>query len=174
MVFFDPMHQTHNNENDYCWQKRGRNETQKVLANTGRRRLNIIGALNPVSLIPTIILSEANCNQDMIKVFFDELKKEYSTADTIHCFLDNASYNRAYSVQDYAKEKGIVLHYLPPYSPNLNLIERLWKFCKKKLVKNKYYPSFQEFFDATINFFATIECHSAELKTLLNPKFQII
>lgn len=174
VVFFDPMHQTHNNENDYCWQARGRSETQNVLANTGRRRLNIMGAMNPISLIPTILLSEANCDQETLKIFLNELKGEYPLCTTIHCFLDNASYNRAYSVQDYAQTRGIMLHYLPPYSPNLNLIERLWKFSKKKLVKNKYYPTFQEFYDATSDFFANIEDHMVELKSLLNLKFQII
>ena len=53
LLFLDPMHQIHNNENDYAWQPKGLEGTKQVLANTGRKRLNIIGAINPVSLQPT-------------------------------------------------------------------------------------------------------------------------
>ena len=61
LLFADPVHQVHNNENDYCWQLRGAAHTKTALANTGRRRLNIIGAINAVSLQPTILLTEENC-----------------------------------------------------------------------------------------------------------------
>ena len=59
-LYLDPMHQIHNNENDYAWQFKGINGTKQVLANTGRRRLKIIGAINPVSFEPTILLTEGN------------------------------------------------------------------------------------------------------------------
>lgn len=49
MVFTDPVHQVHNNENDYAWQFKGKQGTRIILVNTGRRRVNIIGVLNPLS-----------------------------------------------------------------------------------------------------------------------------
>jgi len=108
-------------------------------------------------------------------VFLGEIRKEYTDqSKTVHVFLDNARYNRAYRVQARAKELDITLHYLPPYSPNLNLIERLWKFFKKKVIKNHYYVTFTEFSDAIINFFHDIAVHDEELKTLLTLNFEII
>ena len=168
------MHQLHNSEPDYAWQIRGEENTHRILANSGRRRLNIIGALNPLTLIPTIVLTEDNCDREMMMVFLEEIRKEYPDCETIHIFLDNASYNRAYDTGEKATELGIKLHYLPPYCPNLNLIERLWKFCKKKLVKNKYYPTFDLFFQAHCDFFRDIEKYQQELNTLLALNFEII
>ena len=60
-LYLDPMHKVHNNENDYAWQDKGIKGNKTVLANTGRRRLDIIGAINPVTFKPTILLTEENC-----------------------------------------------------------------------------------------------------------------
>lgn len=175
VLFLDPVHQIHNNENDYEWQIKGKDQTRNVRANTGRRRINVIGGLNPVTRRPITLVTEANCDQETLMVFLDEIRKEYTDDEkAVHIFLDNARYNRAYRVQAKAEELNIKLHYLPPYSPNLNLIERLWKFFKKEVVKNKYYATFQEFHDAIVRFFHDIPIHDRELETLLSLKFEII
>ena len=132
LLFLDPMHQIHNNENDYAWQPKGLEGTKQVLANTGRKRLNIIGAINPVSLQPTILLTEDNCSAEVIEAFLEEIKKQYNKAKTICIILDNARYQRSNLVQTTAKFFNIDLLLLPPYSPNLNLIERLWRYFKKR------------------------------------------
>jgi transposase len=92
--------------------------------------------------------------------------------------LDNARYQKAYEVQEYAKMKNIQLEYLPAYSPNLNLIERFWKFTKKVLVINQYYETYTEFQTAFKNFFTLLEQpnhqHMNSLKTLLTMNFEII
>jgi transposase len=141
LLFADPVHQVHNNENDYCWQLKGKAHTKTALANTGRRRLNIIGAINPVSLKPTVMLTEENCSMEVMEAFLEEIKNQYPTATSICIILDNARYQRAYSVQRKAEQLNINLIYLPPYCPNLNLIERLWRYFKKKVMKNKYFHS---------------------------------
>lgn len=144
-------------------------------ANSGRRRINVIGALNAVTRRPVTLVTEANCDQETMMVFLGEVRKEYpDPAETLHLFLDNARYNRAYSVQEKAKRLNIVLHYLPPYSPNLNLIERLWKFFKKKVIKNRYYGTFAEFSDAIVSFFHRLDRYDSELESLLSLKFEII
>lgn len=91
------------------------------------------------------MIEEENCDQSSTKRFFDLLRQEYPDTTPIHIFLDNAKYQKCYTVQEYAKEINIVLEYLPAYSPNLNLIERFWKFTKKVLVRNQYYETFDEF-----------------------------
>lgn len=86
---------------------------------------------------------------------------------------DNAKYQKCIIVQDLAASFGIELLYLPPYSPNLNLIERLWKFVKKKCLYSKYYSDFT-LFKSTIT-----EClskthseYKRELDSLLTFNFQ--
>lgn len=174
LLFVDPVHQVHNNENDYCWQLKGAANTKTALANTGRRRLNIIGAINALTLQPTVMLTEENCCTEVIEAFLQEIKAQYPTAKTICIVLDNARYQRAYAVQKKAKELNIELIYLPPYCPNLNLIERLWRFFKKKVMKNKYYESFAEFENTVERFFMYFNDNSEKLKTLLSFKFGII
>jgi transposase len=174
LLFLDPMHQIHNNENDFSWQFKGKEFTKQIKANTGRRRMNIVGAINPVTLEPTVIITEENCCEELIQAFLLEVKQQYKEADTICIILDNARYQRAYSVKDLADKLNINLIFLPPYCPNLNLIERLWKFFKKKVMKNKYYQSFKEFEEIVFNFFKHFDIYKNELTTLLNFKFGII
>jgi transposase len=174
LLFLDPMHQIHNNENDYSWQFKGKEFTKQIRANTGRRRMNIVGAINPVTLESTTIITEENCCEELIQAFLYEVREQYKNAKTICIVLDNARYQRAYSVKELADKLKINLVFLPPYCPNLNLIERLWKFFKKKVMKNKYYQTFAEFEKVVYDFFKYFDIYKEELVTLLNFKFGII
>lgn len=87
--------------------------------------------------------------------------------------LDNARYQRCKLVIEKAEELGIELLFLPPYSPNLNLIERLWKFVKKEVLYGKYYDNFEKFKEAITNCLEETEKkHKKALDSLLNLKFQ--
>ena len=112
--------------------------------------------------------------REVIKSFLKQIRNDYPKAPKITVFLDNPRYNRAYDVQALAQELNITLAYLPPYAPNLNLIERLWKFFKKKVMKNTYYPSFHSFYQAIDNFFKNLSDYEKELTSLLTLNFQII
>jgi transposase len=73
-----------------------------------------------------------------------------------------------------AKTLGIDLLFLPPYSPNLNLIERLWNFTKKKCLYNEFYETFSEFKEAIDDYLNKVKSiYKDQVKTLLNPKFQL-
>jgi transposase len=174
VLFLDPAHQVHNVDNSYCWQLKGKSETKTVPSNSGRERLTVIGAINPDTYKPTILTTEDNCDGQMMTIFLGEVRKDYPKAKTIYIFLDNAKYNHSNLVTAEAKQLGIVLLFLPPYSPNLNLIERLWKFMKKKVKANKYYKTFKEFTSAIHDFFKNISQYKTELKTLLTLSFEII
>ena len=174
LLFADPMHQIHNVENDYAWQEIGKAGTKEIASNTGRRRLNIIGAINPLTFKPTILLEEENCNASSIERLLEAIRKQYSEAETICLILDNARYQKGAIAQQKAKELNIDLVYLPPYSPNLNLIERLWRFFKKKIMKNTYYEDFQTFRMAIAQFFANFDQYTIQIEKLLNFKFGII
>ena len=125
-------------DNREAWQFRGKQGTKKIQTNTGRRRINGIGGVNPITMKTTTIITEDNCDKTVVVTYLEKLRKEYPTRKKIYMLLDNASYNRARMVREKAKQCNIQLVYLPPYSPNLNLIERLWKFFKKKIRRNKY------------------------------------
>lgn len=87
--------------------------------------------------------------------------------------LDNASYQRCHLVQACALRLGIELLFLPPYSPNLNLIERLWKFVKKQCLYSKYYEKFEPFQQAISDCLASASTrHKNELESLLTLNFQ--
>lgn len=161
-------------ENGYCWQEIGKEGTKIISSNTGRKRVTILGALNPISLNPTTIITESNCDQEAIKILLEEIRKDYPETDTIHAILDNARYHYAKSVIEKAEELKIKLIFLPSYCPNLNLIERFWKFLKKKLKKNKFYDTFEKFIDAIYKFFKNIGQYKEELKQLLTMNFEII
>ncbi len=87
--------------------------------------------------------------------------------------LDNARYQRCKVVTEKAAELGIELLFLPPYSPNLNLIERLWKFVKKQVLYSKYYEKFEDFKAAITKCLEQSETkHKEALDSLLKLNFQ--
>jgi len=87
--------------------------------------------------------------------------------------LDNARYQHCQLVEELAKELGITLQFLPSYSPNLNLIERLWKFVKKKCLYNVYYETFEDFVEGINDCLKRVETeYKNELATLMKPNFQ--
>lgn len=175
VLFTDPTHQIYNNVNGYCWQEIGRDNTKLALANSGRKRINIIGAINALTREPTTIITEENCNAAVIEQLLGQICQQYPDRTLrIHLFLDNARYHHNREVKKLAKRSNIKLEFLPAYSPNLNLIERLWKFLKKKVRKNKYYDTFEKFKKAVCEFFKNIDQYQSELKTLLTLNFEII
>ena len=87
--------------------------------------------------------------------------------------LDNARYQKCAVVQDLAERLHIELLYLPSYSPNLNLIERLWKFVKKQCLYSKYYADYEAFTQAISYCLQhTHDLHKKELDSLLTLRFQ--
>ena len=87
--------------------------------------------------------------------------------------LDNARYQKCALVQQLAKELRVELLYLPTYSPNLNLIERLWKFVKKECLSSRYYEDFTRFKAAIVECLEGVEGkHKAAIASLLTLNFQ--
>jgi len=173
VVFYDPVHQLHNTINDKCWQRKGGENTLVLESNTGRKRVTVLGALNPLNLNFTSITLTGMVDKEVTKVVLKNLRDTYPDKKEIVVILDNAAYNRAYAVQEYAAELNITLKYLPPYSPNLNLIERVWKFLKKKL-KNKYIEKFEDFLLWINNFCKNFEDYHPEIRKIISNKIQII
>lgn len=150
VCFIDGVHPTHNVQSAYGWVKKG--IRKEIPSNSGRSRLNLTGALDIISQ-KVIIQSDKTLNADASIRFFRKIEEAYPDKDTIHVFCDNARYYKNQLVQGYLKESKIQLHYLPPYSPNLNPIERLWKWMKERVIYNAYYTEFEEFKAAVLGFF---------------------
>lgn len=102
------------------------------------------------------------------------IKKAYPDKKVIHLFVDNARYYRSQLVQDYLKSFPIKMHFLPPYSPNLNPIERLWKFLKKQVIKSHYISDPKVFKQRINDFFAHIGNDKDQLQSLINTNFQML
>ena len=92
----------------------------------------------------------------------------------VHVIWDNARPHRNDEVHAFSKELGIKLHYLPPYSPNLNLVERVWKLMHESVRYNKYYDKFSEFTEATIGFFKSICRKKNILRERITDSFQTL
>lgn len=168
IYFMDGVHPLHNSMLCNGWIKKG---TEKaVKSNTGRDRLNINGACN-VENAEVIIHEDVSVNAQSTIELFDKMQI-HQRKGKLFVIADNAKYYRSNLVSAYLKENNRVqLIFLPSYSPNLNLIERLWKFYKKKILYDKYYETFKEFKQQTKIFFENIEIYKEELINLLKDNF---
>lgn len=169
--FVDGVHPLHNSQPAYGWLKKGFDYSLE--SNTGRQRININGAYNLEDHKVVIEESEWINAQSTLGLFKKVLKEQ--PKGMIYIVLDNARYYRSQIVREFLKDHSrIKLMFLPPYSPNLNVIERLWRFFKKKTLYNTYYEHFSHFRRSCLKFFNTIEIYQSELRTLMTDKFQII
>lgn len=116
-----------------------------IKAPAGRKRVNILGALNAITKQVHFMSTEDTVNKQTIMDFLYHLRIYHHDMKPIYIVLDNARYHHAKVVRALAEKLNIKLLYLPPYSPNLNIIERLWKFLKKKCLYGRYYDSFEKF-----------------------------
>lgn len=140
----------------------------------GRNRINVLGTVDAFSKEVITHINTSYINAETVVEFLQQLRIHY-LQKPIAIVMDNARYQHCQMVMDKAKELDIEILFLPPYSPNLNIIERLWKFTKKKVLYGKYYESPTLFHDAIKTFFDQInQKYITELESLLTLKFQII
>jgi transposase len=143
-----------------------------VKAPSGRQRLNVLAALNAISHELFTVENLTYITSETVCKLLRRLAKTHQDLP-ITIILDNARYQRCALVQAVAQELGIELCYLPSYSPNLNLIERFWRFIKKQCLYSKYYPDSQSFQQAILTCIQEASTtHQDALKQLLTLRFQ--
>jgi transposase len=148
VYFLDGCHPTFNNHFGYAWIKKGTDFPIKT--QDGRKHLNLMGAYDPKNQ-ETVIKNYDTLNREAVIDFMKLLRKKNGET-RIHIIWDNVPYQHAKEVTKLAKEINIEIIYLPSYSPNLNLIERYWGFLRKKVLRNQFYGTFEDFKDAIISF----------------------
>lgn len=139
---------------------------------SGRQRYNVLGAINFATKKVHTITNTTYITATDICQMLRLLASEYA-GKKIHVVLDNARYQKCEMVTTLASDLKIDLVYLPPYSPNLNLIERLWKFTKGKL-RSKFYSdfiSFKDAIDSIIN--STGDVYKEHISSLISDKVQL-
>jgi transposase len=144
-----------------------------VQAPAGRQRFNVLGALNAINHQLVTVTNDSYITAETVCELLHQLAALKSGVP-ITIFLDNARYQRCALGIATAGSLHIELCFLPAYSPNLNLIERLWKFVKKQSLYSKYYADFAAFKAAIIECLAqTQTTHKADLVSLLTLRFQL-
>jgi transposase len=171
VYFTDGVHPQHNTRPENGWVLKG--ENFEIEANSGRKRVNINGALSARDVTEVAIV-EAECiNSQTLIALMESLEKKHPNK-MIHVVCDNAAYNKSWVIQEWLQDHpNFTIKYLPAYAPNLNLIERLWKYLKKEVINSYYYQTFSEFKTAILDFFKNIKNHSQELESLLTLKFRV-
>ena len=172
ILFLDDVHPSMQTKISHGWIKKGKE--MEISTTASRTRINILGAINLDNM--NVITEDCgkSINSQSIIDFFDSIKKAYSEKRAIHVILDQAGYNRSFEVREYAFRLGIHLHYLPPYSPNLNSIERLWKVMNEDVRNNVFFESAKKFKMKIIQFFDDeLPKLLPSLRSTINDKFHI-
>lgn len=169
VLFMDAAHFVHAAFLGFLW------SIQRIFVKSpsGRKRFNVLGAVNAITKQLHVVTNETYINAIVVCDLLKTISKEYM-GQKITLVMDNARYQKCALVMSLAAELKIDLLFLPPYSPNLNIIERLWKFVKKKSLNSRYYETFGEFQKAISG--ALHKCGDEwkdELKTLLVLNFQM-
>ena len=143
VYFADGVHPTHNTRSTHAWIEKGTQRLQPTLS--GRDRVNINAVINAKDPIEVIIEECKTVNAQTTKALYQKIIEANPDKKNIYIISDNARYYRNKELMAWIENTPVKPIFLPPYSPNLNLIERLWKFMRKKIINTKFYRTKEEF-----------------------------
>lgn len=172
VYFADAAHPTHNTRCTRAWTEKG--VPRPLLTVSGRERVNLNAALN--AHCPTQVhLDESTCvNAQSTRRLYEQLLAAHPDGRPIYVVCDNARYYKNKELTAWLADKPIVQVFLPPYSPNLNLIERLWKFLRQKIINATFYRTKGQFRQAVLGFFHRLDEFGHELAALLTLNFHLL
>ncbi len=170
IYFGDSVHPQHQTRLAYGWIHKS---TKKFMPTTARqKRINIIGAIT-LDNHQVLTMTTDKVHTASMKAFLKKLRAQNPSGKCLHFILDNAAYNKNKELKAFADELNIRLHYLSPYSPNLNPIERLWKIMHEVVTYNRYYATFAEFTEAILHFFRHVGKKKRLLRKRITDNFQL-
>jgi transposase len=144
-----------------------------VRAASGRQRFHVLGAWNALTRELVAVTNTTVVNTETMCELLRKLASQ-GLVGPITVVLDNARYQRNQVVQALAATLGIELLFLPSYSPNLNLIERLWRFTKREALYGRYHPTFAHFQAAVQETLGQVSTkHKDRLASLMTLNFQV-
>jgi len=172
LYYADAAHPTHNTRCTCAWCAVG--EERPLLTVSGRERVNLNAALNAFE--PTqVLLDETDCvNAQITKRLYEQLLAAHPDKARIYVVCDNARYYKNKELRAWLADKPWVQVFLPPYSPNLNLIERLWKHLRQKIINTTFYRTKGEFRTAVQRFFTRLPEFGHDLASLLTRNYHIL
>jgi transposase len=172
LYYADAAHPTHNTRCTRAWCEKG--TERPLLTVSGRERVNLNAALNAYA--PTqVLLDETSCvNAQSTQRLYEQLLAAHPDKARIYVICDNARYYKNKALRAWLADKPICQVFLPPYSPNLNLIERFWKFLRQKIINATFYRTKGQFRTAVLDFFTRLDEFGQDLAALLTRKFHII
>jgi len=146
-----------------------------IPTSSGRSRYNVLGAIDAVTHQLITVCNDAYINAGSVCELLNKIKENAGDIIPISMVLDNAKYQRCDLVTELATKLNIEMLFLPSYSPNLNLIERLWKWVKKDCLNCKYHKSFDEFKESINQSLLKVEKseNKEEMDRLLALNFQL-
>jgi transposase len=172
IYYADGVHPTHNSRSTYAWIEKGREKEQPTVS--GRDRVNINGLLNAKDVTDVIAHECKSVNAESTKTLYQAALDKHPQAKCIYIISDNAKYYRNKALTEWLEGTKIRQIFLPAYSPNLNLIERLWRFLRKKVINTGFYRTKELFRLAVMKFFENIADYRQELETLLTLNFRLV
>ena len=144
-----------------------------VRTGSGRQRYNVLGAVETRDHDFISVRTTGSVNAETICELIERIDRAYP-GEEITLVMDNARYQRNRKVAEVAESAGIELLYLPAYSPNLNLIERVWRLVKAKCLRNRYHETFKGFVGAIDEFLDSLDGENRHLlKSLVTENFQL-
>jgi transposase len=172
VYFTDATHPTHNSQKSRAWIKKG--QDKHIPANSGRKRVNLNGALNALDPCEAIVVEAPTVNAQNTITLYEKLLAS-NPGKKLVLICDNAPYYHSRLLQEWLQGQPLIKQwFLPTYSPNLNPIERLWRFMKKQAIGLSFHPTYQAFKSNILYFFEHLDDYEYELKHLLTLKFQIL
>lgn len=174
IVYVDAVHPTH--QVQYAGQWQPRDMRCAIAANSGRKRLNLHGAID-LETGMTRIVEAVMIDATSTISLFEALERAYPAMRRIHVFLDNARYHKSAMVREWLARPGrrIVLHFVPPYCPHLNPIERLWGVMHRWVTRNERYETIGEFASAILTFLRTeVPKRFGEFASTITDNFRVI
>jgi transposase len=172
LYYADAAHPTHNTRCTRAWCAVG--QERPLLTVSGRERVNLNAALNAYN--PTqVLLDETDCvNAQSTRRLYEQLLAAHPDKARIYVICDNARYYKNKELRAWLADKPLCQVFLPPYSPNLNLIERFWKYLRQKIINTSFYRTKGQFRTAVLNFFDRLPEFGQDLASLLTLKFHIL